>query len=251
MGTNQVEVDYPTGTEGQSFQPHSYDSKGGVEVGGFFTKVLLALRYSDINILISPQIESDSKILMKRNIRQRVSEVAPFLSLDSDPYLTIVDQRLLWMIDLYSVSDSYPYSRSAVVDRLPFQSTFLANLPNNFNYVRNAAKATIDAESGEVKIYVMDDEDPIIKAQMRIFPSVFLHASEMPDGVREHMRYPEDLFSRIGRHLYGRFFGSAGNMRRYHYIIQFQQWVFTRKRRLLNVGVEACAPDPSIFKCFI
>ncbi len=108
------------------------------------------------------------------------------------------------MIDLYSVTDSFPYSRSAVVDRLPFQSTFLANLPNNFNYVRNAAKATIDAESGQVKIYVMDDEDPIIKAQMRIFPSVFLHSSEMPDGVREHMRYPEDLF-RVQSDMYAEF----------------------------------------------
>lgn len=204
VGTKQVEVDYPTGAEGQSFEPNSYDSKGGLEIGGFFTKVLLALRYSDINILISPQIDAGSKILMKRNIRQRVSEVAPFLSLDSDPYLAIVDERLLWVIDLYSVTDSFPYSRSAVVDRLPFQSTFLANLPNNFNYVRNAAKATVDAESGQVRIYVVDDEDPIIKAQMRIFPSVFLHISEMPDGVREHMRYPEDLF-RVQSDMYAEF----------------------------------------------
>ncbi len=204
VGTKQEEVDYPTGAEGQSFEPHSYDSKGGVRVGGFFTRVLLAIRYSDVNILISPQIESRSKVLMKRNIRQRVSEVAPFLSLDSDPYLAIVDGRLLWMIDLYSVSDSFPYSRSAVVDRLPFQSTFLANLPNSFNYVRNSAKATVDAESGAVTIYVVDDDDPIIRSQMRIFPSAFRHMSEMPDGVREHMRYPEDLF-RVQSDMYAEF----------------------------------------------
>ncbi len=204
VGTKQVEVDYPTGAEGQSFEPHSYDSRGGVEIGNLFTRILFAIRYSDVNILISPQIEAGSKVLMKRNVRQRVSEVAPFLSLDSDPYLTIIDGRLLWVIDLYSVTDSFPYSRNAVVDRLPFQSTFLANLPNQFNYVRNAAKATVDAESGVVKIYVVDDEDPIIKAQMRIFPSVFLHLSEMPDEVRAHMRYPEDLF-RVQSDMYAEF----------------------------------------------
>lgn len=204
VGTNQVEVDFPTGAEGQSFQPHSYDSLGGVEVGNIFTRTLLAIRYSDINILISPQITPDSKILMKRNIRQRVSEVTPFLSLDSDPYLTIVDGRLVWVLDLYSHTDSFPYSRNAVVDRLPFQSTFLANLPNQFNYVRNAAKATVDAESGRVKVYVMDDEDPLIRAQMRIFPSVFFHSSEMPEGIAEHLRYPEDLF-RVQSDMYAEF----------------------------------------------
>lgn len=204
VGTLQDEVDYPIGTEGQSFQPHNYDSEGGVQVGGIFTRTLLALRYSDVNILISPQIEPDSKILMKRNIRQRVSEVVPFLRLDSDPYLAIVDGRLIWIIDLYSESDSYPYSRSAIIDRLPFQTALAANLPNQFNYVRNAAKATVDAESGVVNVYVVDDEDPILRAQQQIFPDVFSSMEEMPEGVRDHIRYPEDLF-RVQSDMYSEF----------------------------------------------
>jgi uncharacterized membrane protein (UPF0182 family) len=194
VGTLQDEVDYPIGSEGQSFQPYNYDGEGGVEVGGVFTRMLLALRYSDVNVLISPQIEPESKILMKRNIRQRVSEVVPFLRLDSDPYLAIVDGRLVWIVDLYSESDSFPYSRNAIIDRLPFQTTLAANLPNSFNYIRNAAKATVDAENGDVTVYVVDDTDPIVKAQRQIFPDVFVPMDEMPDGVRDHIRYPEDLF---------------------------------------------------------
>jgi uncharacterized membrane protein (UPF0182 family) len=169
-----------------------------VAVGNIFRRALFALRYSDFNILISPQIGDRARILIERNVQSRVAQVAPFFNQDSDPYLTIQDGRLTWIVDLYTVSDSYPYSESALaagaISRLPRALPGNNQLPNEFNYIRNSAKATVDAYTGEVTVYVIDEEDPLASAQQRIFPGAYRSGADVPDDLRDNFRYPEDLF---------------------------------------------------------
>ena len=191
VGSRQEEVDYPVSEEGSDVVYNSYDGAGGVPLGNIFRRAAFALRYADLDTLISGQLTSDSKVLMERNIISRIKRIAPFLYADSDPYLILTDDgRLVWMADLYTVTSNYPYSEVAPTDRL----NLTANLPNGFNYIRNSVKATVDAFDGTVTLYVMDATDPLIETQRKIFPGVFVDGSEMPAGIRSHMRYPEDLF---------------------------------------------------------
>lgn len=191
VGSKQDEVDFPVSIEGSDVEYNSYDGTGGVDLGGIFRRAAFALRYADLDTLISGQLTADSKVLMERNVVDRVIKLAPFLYPDSDPYLVLTDDgRMVWMIDLYTVTGNYPYAQAADTGRLNLTS----DLPNGFNYIRNSVKATVDAFDGTVKLYVVDPDDPIIKTQQKIFPDVFIDGSEMPADIREHMRYPEDLF---------------------------------------------------------
>ncbi len=191
VGSKQDEVDFPVSTEGSDVEYTSYTGTGGVELGGIFRRAAFALRYADLDTLISGQVASDSKVLMERNIVDRVVKLAPFLYTDSDPYLILTDDgRLVWMVDMYTVTGNYPYSQAAPTARLNRGS----DLPNGFNYIRNSVKATVDAFDGTVNLYVVDADDPLIQTQMKIFPDVFVDGAEMPADIREHMRYPEDLF---------------------------------------------------------
>ncbi|MBP1633421.1 MAG: hypothetical protein H6Q11_1709 [Acidobacteria bacterium] len=149
------------------------------------------MRFGDLNTLISGQITGDSRVLMVRNIRDIVNKAAPFLYADADPYTVILDGNLVWVIDLYTVTDRYPYSTRALTGRLSAQRS---ELPNGFNYVRNSVKATVDAYDGTVTFYVVDETDPMLATYRRIFPSLFTPMAEMPAALREHLRYPEDLF---------------------------------------------------------
>jgi uncharacterized protein len=202
-GTNEREVDFPieTGTGADTVAFNTYDGAGGVTVGGFFRRAAFALRYADINVLIAAQVRSDSKLLMERNIRSRVTKAAPFLHTDTDPYLVVLDGRLIWVQDLYTVTDRYPYSTSVAdagstargvpaAGRLNVRS----GLPADFNYIRNSVKATIDAYDGTLTFYVMDPDDPMLRAYRGIFPALFSDLGEMPAGLHDHLRYPEDLF---------------------------------------------------------
>ena len=193
VGTKEQEVDYPLGTsEGQAtFAFNSYDGAGGIRIGSFFRRAAFALRFADLNTLISGQITGDSRVLMVRNIKDIVEKAAPFLHADADPYTVIADGRLVWVIDLYTTTDRYPYATRAYTGRLNAQRS---DLPNGFNYVRNSVKATIDAYDGTVKFYVVDEADPMLAVYRGIFPSLFTPMAEMPAVLREHLRYPEDLF---------------------------------------------------------
>ena len=191
VGTLQDEVDFPISVEGSDVSYNNYDGEGGVELGGIFRRAAFALRFADLDTLISGQLTSDSKVLMERNIVERVNRIAPFLYADADPYLVLTDEgRMVWMIDMYTITSNYPYSQVAPTLRLNLD----ADLPNGFNYIRNSVKATVDAYDGTVTLYVVDPDDPLIETQRRIFPDVFVDGSEMPQDIREHMRYPEDLF---------------------------------------------------------
>ena len=187
----QEEVDYPLSTEGQSVAYTNYSGEGGVSIGSFFKRLGFALRYSELNLMISNQLSDDSKLIMERNIVSRVKKAAPFLYTDNDPYLALIDGDLFWIIDMYTVSDKYPYAQPADTRRINENS----GLPMNFNYLRNSVKAVVNAYDGTMNFYVVDDKDPIIQSYQDIFPDLFSLGADMSDDLLDHIRYPEDLFT--------------------------------------------------------
>ncbi|HZU72486.1 MAG TPA: UPF0182 family protein [Acidimicrobiales bacterium] len=196
--SRQPELDYqrPDGSNVSS----TYRGQGGVQLGSLFRRAAFALRFGDINPLISGQVTSDSRVIYYRDLQQRVSKAAPFLQLDSDPYAAIVDGRIVWIQDAYTTTRNYPYSQLANVPSLPQNS----GLNVDFNYIRNSVKVVVDAYDGSMRFYVMDPTDPIIKAYEKAFPRLFTPASDMSLGLRAHLRYPEDLF-RTQVTTYGRY----------------------------------------------
>jgi uncharacterized protein len=187
--TRQKEFNYPQG-ETNAFA--SYEGNGGIVLGGFFRRLLIALDRGDIAKLpFSDDITPASRLLMRRSIRDRTATLAPFLIFDSDPYIIVGDDgRLSWMMDGFTTSDSYPYARHYGVGR------------DRINYIRNSVKAVIDAYDGTTTFYVFDAEDPMIVAYRAIFPSLFKDASAMPAGLRKHVRYPE-LMLTLQASVYG------------------------------------------------
>jgi uncharacterized membrane protein (UPF0182 family) len=187
----QEEVDYPLSTEGQSVAYTNYSGDGGVGIGSFFKRLGFALRYSELNLLISNQLSDDSKLIMERNIVSRVKKAAPFLYTDNDPYLALIQGDLFWIIDMYTVSDKYPYAQPADTRRINENS----GLPMNFNYLRNSVKAVVNAYDGTMNFYVVDSKDPIIQSYQDIFPDLFSPETDMSTDLLDHIRYPEDLFT--------------------------------------------------------
>lgn len=187
----QDEVDYPLSTEGQSVAYTNYSGDGGVGIGSFFRRLGFALRYGELNLLISNQLSDDSKLIMERNVVSRVKKAAPFLYTDNDPYLALIDGNLFWIIDMYTVSDKYPYAQPADTRRINENS----GLPTNFNYLRNSVKAVVNAYDGTMNFYVVDENDPLILSYKDIFPNLFTPKSSMSSELLDHIRYPEDLFT--------------------------------------------------------
>lgn len=187
--TGQREFDYER--EGQPDRTTRYEGRGGVRLSNFVRKAAFALRFGDLNPLVSKQVTSESRVLFARNVSERVRKAAPFLEFDADPYPVIADGRVVWVVDAYTVSDRYPYSQafSPASGRLSPGS----DLVGRYNYVRNSVKATVDAYDGTLRFYVVDEKDPLARAYRKAFPSMFRRIGEMPDTVREHLRYPEDL----------------------------------------------------------
>lgn len=174
--TSEKEFDYPAGEENVY---STYKGEGGVPVQSFLRKLLFAVYFKDPNIVLSPLLKPESRFLYFRDIRTRVKKVAPFLTLDQDPYIVISDGKLYWVQDGYTTSDRYPYSTP---------------LTGMGNYIRNSVKAVVDAYSGRVDLYVADATDPLIQVYQRIFPGVFRPIAEMPADLQRHVRYPEDIF---------------------------------------------------------
>jgi uncharacterized membrane protein (UPF0182 family) len=178
--TRQQEFNYP---QGQTNSLTSYEGNGGIFVGGFLRRVLIAFDRGDLTKLpFSDDINQQSRLLMRRNVRERVAALAPFLIYDPDPFVVIGDDgRLSWMIDAFTTSDSYPYSTHYTLGGTPI------------NYMRNSVKVVIDAYDGTTTFYVFDPQDPIIMAYRQIFPALFKDAAAMPPELRKHVRYPELL----------------------------------------------------------
>src|SRR5271154_3319867 len=187
--TRQQEFNYP---QGATNNLTSYEGNGGIALGGFLRRMIIALDQSDLAKLpFSDDVNKDSRLLMRRNIRERVSALAPFLTYDPDAYIVLGDDgRLSWIMDAYTVSDSYPYSTHYQLDN------------NSINYMRNSVKVVVDAYDGTTTFYVFDPDDPIIAAYRRIFPSLFKDAAMMPPGLRKHVRYPE-LLLKLQAEVYG------------------------------------------------
>jgi len=173
--SNEQEFDYP-GTEGNVFT--DYEGEGGVSVSPLFNRIAYALRFSAVNIVLGG-VNSESKILINRNIIERARAIAPFLLYDQDPYVVISEGRIYWIIDAYTVSDQYPYSQST----------------SGINYIRNSVKVVIDAYNGTPTFFLSEDEDPIIQTYVNIFPDLFTPIDEMSEDLRSHTRYPVDMFN--------------------------------------------------------
>ncbi|MBK8315994.1 MAG: UPF0182 family protein [Acidobacteria bacterium] len=174
--TTAEEFNYPSG-ENNVYT--NYTGEGGVSIGSYWRKLLFATRFGDMKLILSDDMTADSRVLFYRNIRERLSRIAPFLHYDQDPYMVISDGRLFWIEDAYTVSDRYPYSQSV----------------GGINYIRNSVKAVIDAYNGKVDFYIADPADPVIRTWAAIFPGTFKQLSEMSADLRTHLRYPEDIFS--------------------------------------------------------
>jgi len=187
--TRQKEFNYP---QGQTNNLNSYEGNGGIVLGGFLRRIIIALDRDDLAKLpFSDDVNKDSRLLMRRNVRDRVSALAPFLTYDPDPYIVLGDDgRLSWIMDGFTVSDSYPYSTHYHLGR------------DLINYMRNSVKVVIDAYDGTTTFYVFDSEDPVIAAYRRIFPTLFKDAATMPPGLRKHVRYPELLLN-LQAEVYG------------------------------------------------
>ncbi|MGI5287138.1 UPF0182 family protein [Nonomuraea polychroma] len=204
---NPQELDYPkTGGTGQENTTYTGN---GVAVGSFFNRLLYAAKYGEANILLSGDINDNSKILYERNPRDRVQKVAPFLTLDGNPYPAIVDGRIVWIVDGYTTSNDYPYAQSESLDDMTRDTTtdrrVIAQQPSDkINYIRNSVKATVDAYNGTVKLYGWDTNDPVLKTWSAAFPGIIRPASEMSADLRNHVRYPEDLF-KVQRYTLSRY----------------------------------------------
>jgi len=178
--TKSKEFDYPKGEENVYT---TYAGQGGVEVNSPIKRFLLALRFGSLKLFLSGDVNSESRVLYYRDIKERVTKIAPFLTYDRDPYLVVADGKLYWILDAYTSSNRYPYSQP-----LPLNG-------GKVNYIRNSVKAVVDAYGGTVSFYQADPDDPIIKTYAKIFPDVFRPLSDMPKSLVPHLRYPEDIFT--------------------------------------------------------
>lgn len=165
-----------------------YEGKGGVPVGGFFNKLAFVIRFGDWNALFNNDINPETRLMFRRQILERIDAITPFLQYDFDPYLVVADGRLLWVVDAYTTDTRYPYS-DRFISGQPEDRNF-----NGINYIRNAAKITVDAYDGTVTYYLADESDPLVKSYAAVFPGLFRPMATMSDDLRAHIRFPETLF---------------------------------------------------------
>ncbi len=200
-GQDPIELDTPNG------KSNVYAGKGGVGIGDAFTRTLYAARFMDFNLLLSDRVNSQSRILYNRTPKERVQEVAPWLTVDSNIYPALVDGRAVWIVDAYTTASTFPNSelvnlRNSSADT---QSRMVgAQVDENINYIRNSVKAVVDAYDGTVTLYAWDDTDPILQAYERAFPGTVQPKSAISDDLLSHLRYPEDMF-KVQREILGRY----------------------------------------------
>jgi uncharacterized protein len=194
-GSEPRELDYPAGDGDNDQTYNTFSGDGGPNISGLVPRLAYALKFQSEQILLSDAINSESQILYNRDPRQRVQAVAPYLQLDSDVYPAIVDGRLLWIVDGYTTSNNFPYSKAENLAQAIADSTSPSiDVRGQVNYMRNSVKATVDAYDGKVTLYQWDDEDPVLKTWMKIFPDTVLPMTEMSGDLMAHVRYPTDLF---------------------------------------------------------
>jgi uncharacterized membrane protein (UPF0182 family) len=180
VSTQVKEFNYPKGSENVYV---SYQGKGGIPLDSFWKRILFAWHFSDINILLTSYLDPESRIQIWRRVQERVARIVPFLQLDHDPYLVVSDGKLYWIQDAYTTSDRFPYSE-------PYTA-----VGSKLNYIRNSVKVLVDLYEGSVLFYIMDPDDPVLRVYRDAFPGVFKELKELPQALKAHLRYPEDLFS--------------------------------------------------------
>jgi uncharacterized membrane protein (UPF0182 family) len=180
VGTGVKEFDYPKGNQNVYT---SYGGNGGIPIDSFGKRLLFAWTQADINILLTSYLRPESRLQIWRNVQERVSQIAPFLQLDADPYAVLSEGKLYWIQDAYTISDGFPYSNPV-----------RAGHANGLNYIRNSVKVVVDMYDGAVSFYVMDPDDPVLAAYRRAFPGVFKDLTQLSPDLKLHLRYPEDLF---------------------------------------------------------
>jgi len=188
--TSTDEFDYPTGEQNIYTD---YDGSGGVALDGTLKRLVYAVKFNSIELLVSGSMTPESRLLMYRNVAERAARIAPFLSYDTDPYIVVADGRLYWIIDAYTTSNAYPYSEPVL--------TWNIGSGQRLNYIRNSVKVVVDTYNGDVSYYIIDQEDPMVSTYDRMFPGLFQEIDQMPDSLRSHLRYPEGIF-RIQAELY-------------------------------------------------
>ncbi len=198
-GSPPRELDFPDDSAPSGQRNTVYEGEGGVPVGSMWHKLLFAMKYQEANILLSGRVNAESKILYDREPKQRVEKVAPWLTLDGDPYPAIIGDRIMWIVDGYTTSNGYPYSTRSTLEDVTADSRTLAGnrlvTPvERVNYIRNSVKATVDAYDGTVTLYQWDEQDPVLKTWMRAFPDTVKPIGDIDDELMAHLRYPEDLF---------------------------------------------------------
>ena len=205
-GSESVELDYPAGGDSEQETRTTFEGDGGPNLDNVFTKLVYALKFQSEQIFLSEAVNSESQILYDRDPIERVKKAAPYLTLDSDTYPSIVDGRVVWIVDGYTLTDQYPYSNKVSMSEAIADSEGLPQaLPfDEVNYIRNSVKATVDAYDGSVTLYAWDEEDPILQTWQKIFPTSLEPMSEMSGELMSHVRYPADLF-KMQRAVLGRY----------------------------------------------
>jgi uncharacterized membrane protein (UPF0182 family) len=195
-GTSPIELDYPSSStaEGQAYTTFAGD--GGPKLDNAFTRLIYALKFQSEQIILSDAVNNDSQILYDRNPLTRVAKVAPYLTLDRDPYPSVVDGRIVWIVDGYTTSNNYPYSRTESLSAVTSDQQAATGVfaLDNINYIRNSVKATVDAYDGSVTLYAWDEEDTVLQTWQKVYPTNLKPISEMSGELMSHVRYPTDLF---------------------------------------------------------
>ncbi|HMC67975.1 MAG TPA: UPF0182 family protein, partial [Mycobacteriales bacterium] len=202
------ELDFPDNS-GIGQQNTTYTGTGGVPIGSTWRRLLYALKYKDKNFLFSSGVTSESRVLYIRNPRERVAKVAPFLTLDGDPYPAIADGHVVWIVDGYTTSDGFPYAArtslaDATTDTLAQSRNDTGTPVGQVNYIRNSVKATVDAYDGTVNLYQWGQRDPVLETWKKAFPGVVQPSSDISEALMDHLRYPQDLF-KVQRELYAHY----------------------------------------------
>ncbi len=210
-GTAPVELDTPGGGEGGNPKTFTYDGTGGVKIGSLWHRLLYAAKFADANLLLSDQVNSASKIIYDRTPRERVQKAAPWLTVDGDAYPAVVGGRIVWIVDGYTTSNSYPNSKRVALNQVTTDSqttapgtTVVAQANTNINYMRNSVKAVVDAYDGTVKLYQWDTGDPVLQTWEKAFPGAVRPKADIPAELMDHLRYPQDMF-KVQREILGRY----------------------------------------------
>ena len=195
-GSEPLEFDFPAGEDGERETYTTFDGDGGPLIGDIFTRIAYALKFQSEQILLSDAINENSQILYNRSPADRIAEVAPYLTVDSEIYPAVVDGRVKWIVDGYTTTTKYPYSNleSFNLSILDSSSETFNRQTSEVNYIRNSVKATVDAYDGSVDLYQWDEEDPILKAWMKLYPETVQPRSAISADLMSHVRYPSDLF---------------------------------------------------------